>query len=257
MRDTALKAGEMLRDSVEGVRDETDDGGSDADASPHSVMDGFREVHAEEDPRGPAHRGFLLKKSKGLFGRGATWTQRMFLLEDHVLSYHALTTGGPLAGEATHEDVPEVDTSLAPNEARRLQIRQSTQARVVPQASGPTPWRLRVSQTKNEVWDICAPTEVERDQWLAKIIEARRPVWQNDSVPGCKLCRSIFGAMVWRHHCRSCGGVFCEGCAPLEWNRPLPDLGYYAPVRVCRTCFPQRFAASHNQDRGNGTIAGA
>jgi len=237
IRDAAVKAGSLIRESVE-EKTGDDDEESEASASPSS-MGGFCEVHAEEDPRGPSHRGLLMKKSKGLFGRGATWTQRMFLLEEHVLTYHAVTPGGPLGAEPLAEDLPDVDTTLAASERRRLQVVRGTEAMEVPQASGPTQWRFRVWQSKNEYWDLCAPTEADRAIWIAKVVEAKRPVWQDQSVPGCKICRSMFGPLVWRHHCRSCGSACCEACTPADWHRPLPELGYIAPVRVCRNCFTE------------------
>ena len=49
-------------------------------------------------------------------------------------------------------------------------------------------------------------------------------------------CRARFHWLYRRrHHCRGCGGVFCESCT--SWKRPLPALGYNYPVRVCQMCF--------------------
>jgi len=28
----------------------------------------------------------------------------------------------------------------------------------------------------------------------------------------CNQCKSSFGVLLWRHHCRICGVIFCDGC---------------------------------------------
>ena len=38
-----------------------------------------------------------------------------------------------------------------------------------------------------------------------------------------------------KHHCRACGGVFCNSCS--RWLKSLPLMGYDDPVRVCGYCF--------------------
>jgi hypothetical protein len=37
-----------------------------------------------------------------------------------------------------------------------------------------------------------------------------------------------------KHHCRSCGGIFCWSCTP--YFIPLPQYRYTQPVRVCTQC---------------------
>ncbi len=37
-----------------------------------------------------------------------------------------------------------------------------------------------------------------------------------------------------KHHCRSCGGIFCSTCAGQF--RPVPSEQLYDPVRVCDAC---------------------
>jgi len=39
--------------------------------------------------------------------------------------------------------------------------------------------------------------------------------WQPDTTATCcNSCRRPFDLMLRRHHCRKCGLVFCDGCAP-------------------------------------------
>ena len=108
-------------------------------------MSNMRDVHPEEDPRGPTHRGTLYKKSKGLWGRGATWAPRMFVLEDRELTYHALAMG--FGGEVMGEDA-EVDIGVAFKASRSLGIARETSTEEVPPRNGPTHYRFRVAQNK-------------------------------------------------------------------------------------------------------------
>lgn len=97
--------------------------------------------------------------------------------------------------------------------------------------------------------------------------EERRPVWQRDAsavrcpqvrsrvaydwrarrgltssdgsvcrAPGGAppQCLQDFGLLTRRHHCRGCGRVLCASCTSVQ--RPLPELGYLAPVRLCQGC---------------------
>ncbi|XP_064182533.1 lateral signaling target protein 2 homolog isoform X2 [Anguilla rostrata] len=62
------------------------------------------------------------------------------------------------------------------------------------------------------------------------------PVWVPDSAcDHCMACHAPFTLLRRRHHCRSCGKIFCSRCSPNE--APLPRLGQRTPVRVCNHCF--------------------
>lgn len=47
-------------------------------------------------------------------------------------------------------------------------------------------------------------------------------------------CHMAFSMTNRRHHCRSCGGIFCGACS--ERQASLGDLGYSKAVRVCDCC---------------------
>lgn len=72
--------------------------------------------------------------------------------------------------------------------------------------------------------------------WLQRLQVASRAPWQRDSAAyQCPGCASTFDVLNRRHHCRRCGGVFCDPCC--AWLKALPELAYPQPVRVCRRCF--------------------
>lgn len=51
----------------------------------------------------------------------------------------------------------------------------------------------------------------------------------------CMICSKKFSILNRRHHCRSCGGIFCHEHS--SHTIPLPDLGIAEEVRVCDNCF--------------------
>uniref|UniRef100_A0A0A1X5B7 RUN and FYVE domain-containing protein 2 n=1 Tax=Zeugodacus cucurbitae TaxID=28588 RepID=A0A0A1X5B7_ZEUCU len=66
-------------------------------------------------------------------------------------------------------------------------------------------------------------------------------IWAPDSIAThCTACKKEFGLTRRKHHCRSCGEIFCNTCS--EHTLPLLNeqgqLG--KPVRVCDRCFETR-----------------
>ncbi len=57
----------------------------------------------------------------------------------------------------------------------------------------------------------------------------------DDEAPCCMKCLVAFSMLNRRHHCRSCGGVFCAKCSGKK--APLLHLGFIVPARVCDDCF--------------------
>ena len=68
------------------------------------------------------------------------------------------------------------------------------------------------------------------------VVDASKPAyWQPDvEVHECHHCKTPFSSKVTRHHCRACGGVFCEDCSMKR--TPVPSQGWDYPVRVCDSC---------------------
>ncbi|CAI4050369.1 ESCRT-0 subunit protein VPS27 SKDI_14G3260 [Saccharomyces kudriavzevii IFO 1802] len=63
----------------------------------------------------------------------------------------------------------------------------------------------------------------------------------------CMVCSKKFTLLNRKHHCRSCGGVFCQEHSSN--NIALPDLGIYEPVRVCDNCFEDYDLKKHDGNR--------
>merc|ERR1711964_883190 len=54
----------------------------------------------------------------------------------------------------------------------------------------------------------------------------------HDAHNACQQCFAAFGVFVWKHHCRVCGRVVCDGC-----SRKRTKLGSETKkVRICDPC---------------------
>ncbi|XP_043918829.1 lateral signaling target protein 2 homolog [Protopterus annectens] len=62
------------------------------------------------------------------------------------------------------------------------------------------------------------------------------PEWVPDEACGyCTACKAPFTVIRRKHHCRSCGKIFCSRCS--SHSAPLPRYGQMKPVRVCTHCY--------------------
>ncbi|XP_075400730.1 lateral signaling target protein 2 homolog isoform X2 [Tenrec ecaudatus] len=62
------------------------------------------------------------------------------------------------------------------------------------------------------------------------------PEWVPDEACGlCTTCKAPFTVIRRKHHCRSCGKIFCSRCS--SHSAPLPRYGQMKPVRVCTHCY--------------------
>lgn len=52
----------------------------------------------------------------------------------------------------------------------------------------------------------------------------------------CPSCKMPFSTLNRRHHCRSCGDVFCHDCSKHKVLLPLDGEKYKTPVRICNSC---------------------
>ncbi|AFX92836.1 putative phosphatidylinositol kinase [Megavirus courdo11] len=70
------------------------------------------------------------------------------------------------------------------------------------------------------------------------VIGNKNNIWVEDHrVSSCHGCNATFGAFLRKHHCRSCGNIFCYKCAgysiviPDFLDRPDPadywNMSYY------------------------------
>jgi len=81
---------------------------------------------------------------------------------------------------------------------------------------------------------------------------SRVPPWQEDeSIKRCNKCNSEFNFILFRHHCRKCGLIYCDKCTsarlliPAEFLVPRPvtwsstgsdEDNFRIPQRVCDAC---------------------
>eukprot|EP00754_Rhynchopus_humris_P023932 Rhum_TRINITY_DN14852_c29_g1::Rhum_TRINITY_DN14852_c29_g1_i1::g.123567::m.123567 len=74
----------------------------------------------------------------------------------------------------------------------------------------------------------------------------------DDSAPVCK-CGVRFTTMKRRHHCRSCGGVFCDACTNFQAVVPTGEGGVQGGTkRVCSPCYNVLKASVELQGSGEG-----
>eukprot|EP01044_Picomonas_judraskeda_P000356 COSAG03_NODE_16_length_21807_cov_27.080247_4_plen_442_part_00 len=64
--------------------------------------------------------------------------------------------------------------------------------------------------------------------------EPRSHFKDDSSVSACELCDKAFGGLFgpWKHHCRMCGGIFCDSCSAEKCEVP----GFSGKQRVCGPC---------------------
>ncbi|EDV34820.2 uncharacterized protein Dana_GF19035, isoform B [Drosophila ananassae] len=66
--------------------------------------------------------------------------------------------------------------------------------------------------------------------------KASSVLWVPDhAVSRCSSCQTEFWLGRRRHHCRSCGEIFCADCS--EYWAPLPYEKLFNPVRLCGSCY--------------------
>lgn len=62
------------------------------------------------------------------------------------------------------------------------------------------------------------------------------PVWHRDNTTNnCTDCRVVFSTLRRRHHCRTCGKIFCGTCS--NYYTLVKFDNYRNKQRVCKTCF--------------------
>ncbi|CAL1279685.1 unnamed protein product [Larinioides sclopetarius] len=110
-----------------------------------------------------------------------------------------------------------------------------------PQTDGSTPAPQNTAQyvidnlsTVSEIVTTLGakPTKV-LSSWVADQIAPSYWI-KNSNISHCGYCSKQFEDLETKHHCRMCGGGFCEECA--SESKVVPTWGS-SPVRVCKKCF--------------------
>ncbi|PKI52776.1 hypothetical protein CRG98_026851 [Punica granatum] len=94
------------------------------------------------------------------------------------------------------------------------------------------------SHLLEQAWKEMAQTLTEANFGnIKEILEAEPPRWLPDSsASACMLCNVRFHPiMCSRHHCRFCGGIFCNYCSKGRSLLP-PKFRKSNPERVCDVC---------------------
>lgn len=103
-----------------------------------------------------------------------------------------------------------------------------------------------VSYLSDTVTTISAKPTKMIGSWVADQIAPNYWV-PNARIQHCGKCQKEFDQLDQKHHCRRCGGGFCEDCSSR--CQPVPERGWGdQPVRVCDPCYEkgQRYPDSIN-----------
>ena len=86
--------------------------------------------------------------------------------------------------------------------------------------------------------------------------------WEpNAASPSCRVCNAYFSLVRWRHHCRGCGRLVCNGCSKARATRCEISQNSYFPAvragdRLCTECVvPNRAQRQHRQQAHQLTIS--
>ncbi|KAH3679053.1 hypothetical protein WICMUC_001248 [Wickerhamomyces mucosus] len=75
------------------------------------------------------------------------------------------------------------------------------------------------------------------------------PEWEDSDA--CMICSNAFTLINRKHHCRNCGGVFCQTHSSNFIQ--LLELGITEPVRVCDTCYQENNKKSQKNKKNHST----
>jgi len=108
------------------------------------------------------------------------------------------------------------------------------------QTANSTPKRAPEKEVMEKVHleDEIIKKEIENNQKLLKNLEGLptdKPQWLKDEdVTSCLICKEAFSLLKRRHHCRSCGKIYCSSCCKTK--RKIPTLNIEVPQLVCEIC---------------------
>ena len=77
----------------------------------------------------------------------------------------------------------------------------------------------------------------------------KAPTWSDGDE--CSKCNVEFGLVNRKHHCRACGGIFCNKCSSKQ--AIIPKYGIEKEVRVCDTCYAELVKKSAKSTGGSSS----
>ncbi|XP_050442750.1 myotubularin-related protein 3 [Adelges cooleyi] len=101
---------------------------------------------------------------------------------------------------------------------------------------------------------VCSSTGGETTlSWEpVEALDTQPTLWVPDhAVTQCMSCDNKFWLGRRKHHCRSCGKIFCADCS--RNLVPLPAEQLYEPVRVCEPCFALGASSAATNSAANTT----
>eukprot|EP00731_Ephydatia_muelleri_P004875 Em0002g1051a len=69
---------------------------------------------------------------------------------------------------------------------------------------------------------------------------------RDEAVDSCMKCNIVFSFTDRKHHCRSCGKIFCAKCSYYESE--VEKLKIYRKVRVCEDCYEKAPTSARRQE---------
>ncbi|XP_022102696.1 RUN and FYVE domain-containing protein 2-like isoform X2 [Acanthaster planci] len=95
-----------------------------------------------------------------------------------------------------------------------------------------------------EMGDKLSESRLKMESMQEAVQSLDKRVWADDKeITSCMQCEKAFSVSRRKHHCRNCGGIFCNSCS--ENVMPLP--AFAKPVRCCDRCHTellQRYSVS-------------
>lgn len=92
--------------------------------------------------------------------------------------------------------------------------------------------------------------ELDERERRRVFVRASPPAPTFANMNNCENCRLDVGGLLnsTRHHCRNCGGTFCEFCSAQSIQIPYQEYYQKGELRVCDSCY-SRIKDFHSQTK--------
>ncbi|KAL5275656.1 MTMR4 family protein [Megaselia abdita] len=165
---------------------------------------------------------------------------------------HALSEQNIRLQQIVYEHSIKVETLLREIQGMRLALLKKTcpNCNTIPNVN-PDDQSSALDNVENS--SVCSWEPVEEKSCPSSCASSLQPggnsvLWVPDhAVSKCTICQTEFWLGRRKHHCRSCGQIFCADCS--EFWAPLPDEGLFNSVRLCGPCYHSVTTRMNNQIR--------